>query len=125
MSLANARKIRDQYKAMALEGVSPTEQKKLSKMEQENNVKGQFHLVVYDWLKTLKLAPITLDKKTRNFERDIFPFFCQYDKHQNIILSCNIREITHNQIYEAIKTKEKTSIDTARRLLNDCCQTKC
>ena len=96
VSLANARKIRDQYKAMALEGVSPTEQKKLSKMEQENHVKGQFHLVVYDWLKTLKLAPITLDKKTRNFERDIFPFFCQYDKHQNIILSCNIREITHN-----------------------------
>lgn len=120
VSLANARKIRDQYKAMALEGVSPTEQKKLSKMEQENNVKGQFHLVVYDWLKTLKLAPITLDKKTRNFEREIFPFFCQYDKHQNIILSCNIREITHNQIYEAIKAKEKTSIDTARRLLNDC-----
>lgn len=33
---------------MALEGISPTEQKRLSKIEQENNVRGQFHLVVYD-----------------------------------------------------------------------------
>lgn len=120
VSLANARKKRDQYKMMALEGVSPIEQKRLSQKQQENDVRGQFHLVIYDWLKTLKIAPITLDKKTRNFERDVFPFFCQYDKNQNITSSCHIKEITHSQIYDVVKTKESTSIDTARRLLNDC-----
>ena len=119
-SLAIARKIKDQYKIMAQEGISPTIQKKLAKQEQVQDIQGQFHLVVYDWLKTLKLAPITLNKKTRNFERDIFPFFCKYDGHQNIISSILIKEITHGQIFEAVKAKENTSIDTARRLLNDC-----
>ncbi|AHJ11689.1 tyrosine-type recombinase/integrase [Sulfurospirillum multivorans] len=120
VTLANARKIKDQYKTTAMEGLNPTHLKKQAKLEQEQDTQGQFHLVVYDWLKTLKQAPTTLHKKTRNFERDVFPFFCQYDKYQNITSSCPIKEITHSQIYDVVKTKENTSIDTARRLLNDC-----
>jgi len=120
VTLANARKIKDQYKTTAMEGINPTHLKKQAKLEQEQDTQGQFHLVVYDWLKMLKLAPITLNKKTRNFERDVFPFFCKYDAHQNIVFSTHIKDITHGQVFEIIKAKENTSIDTARRLLNDC-----
>ncbi|KFL33082.1 hypothetical protein JU57_12870 [Sulfurospirillum sp. SCADC] len=120
VTLANARKIKDQYKTTAMEGLNPTHLKKQVKLEQEQDIQGQFHLVVYDWLKMLKLAPITLNKKTRNFERDVFPFFCKYDAHQNIVFSTHIKDITHGQVFEIIKAKENTSIDTARRLLNDC-----
>ncbi|WP_286682788.1 integrase arm-type DNA-binding domain-containing protein [Sulfurospirillum sp. MES] len=42
VSLANARKIRDQYKAMALEGVSPTEQKNYQKWNKKIMLKGNF-----------------------------------------------------------------------------------
>ncbi|MCX6072725.1 MAG: integrase arm-type DNA-binding domain-containing protein [Campylobacterales bacterium] len=127
VSLKQAREKRDELKVKVSTGVDPIQEKKeikaIVKLEEEKiealeNM--QFHKIAYEWLSTLTVVEVTAIKKKRDFERDIFPYFCTYDENHNLISSKQIGEITHGELMRAITQKAKTTADTAKRLFADC-----
>ncbi len=121
VKLKDARDKRDEYLSLVSEGVDPInfhrEKKELEKKQSSN----QFHLIVREWIyDRLTCSQTHKDRKYRNFERDLFPHFCTYDKDHNITSSLNISDITHYKLLEVLQQKEKTAIESANRLLADC-----
>lgn len=119
VSLADARKKRDDYKQMALKGIDPVEAKREVKKLNEAESNGQFHLVVRAWNDSLTCAEITKTKLYRMFERDVFPFFCKYDKEHNVLSSRHIKDITHSELLHVISTKRLTAEETAKRIFQE------
>lgn len=127
VTLAEARERRNAFKSKIASGIDPIQEKKQikvlieeKKMENHALQSGQFHLVTYGWLDTLANDETTTKKRRRAFERDIFPYLCEYDKQHVIISSKHIDTITHGELLRIINEKEKTAAETARRLLTDC-----
>lgn len=126
-SLLEARAKRDEHKKEIAKGIDPSAERKeiktnieVQKIENEALKSGQFHLVTYGWLDTLTNDESTMTKRRRAFERDIFPYLCEYDKQHVIVSSKHIGAITHGELLRIINEKEKTAAETARRLLADC-----
>lgn len=119
VSLANARKKRDEIRTMAVNGTDPIVSKKEAKKEMESQKKGQFHLVVREWANNLTCSKSYADKRYRAYERDMFPYFCTYDKNHKIKSSTLIKDIKHEQLFKAIKAKEVQTPETAKRLYQD------
>lgn len=126
-SLLEARAKRDEHKKEIAKGIDPSAERKeiksnieVQKIENEALKNGQFHLVTYGWLDTLTNDETTMTKRRRAFERDIFPYLCEYDKQHVIISSKHISAITHGELLRIINEKEKTAAETARRLFTDC-----
>jgi len=126
-SLLEARAKRDEHKKEIAKGIDPSAERKeiktnieVQKIENEALKSGQFHLVTYGWLDTLTNDATTMVKRRRAFERDIFPYLCEYDKQHVITSSKHIDTITHGELLRIINEKEKTAVETARRLLTDC-----
>lgn len=126
-SLLEARAKRDEHKKEIAKGIDPSAERKeiktnieVQKIENEALKSGQFHLVTYGWLDTLTNDATTMVKRRRAFERDIFPYLCEYDKQHIIVSSKHIGAITHGELLRIINEKEKTAAETARRLLTDC-----
>jgi integrase len=126
-SLLEARVKRDEYKKEIAKGIDPSAERKeiktnieVQKIENEALKNGQFHLVTYGWLDTLTNNETTMTKRRRAFERDIFPYLCEYDKQHVIVSSKHIGSITHGELLRIINEKEKTAAETARRLFTDC-----
>ncbi|MGD9970410.1 MAG: tyrosine-type recombinase/integrase [Sulfuricurvum sp.] len=128
VSLKEARMKRDELKGKISSGIDPILEKKEAKQQKAQTaeaeaaaVKTQLHNVFYEWLATFtKLADITVAKRKRAFERDIFPHFCTYDKNHRIVSSKQIGEITHGELLKIITEKGKTAAETASRLFIDC-----
>lgn len=128
VSLKEARAKRDELKAKALSGIDPIQAKREAKQQKEEvaeaeaaTIKTQFHNVFYEWLDTFKKsADITVSKRKRAFERDIFPHFCTYDENHRIASSKQIGDITHGELLKIITEKGKTAAETANRLFGDC-----
>lgn len=127
VSLAEARERRNTFKSKIVNGIDPIQEKKEikalieeKKLENEALKNAQFHLVAYGWLETLSNDETTMTKRRRAFERDIFPYLCEYDDQHTIISSKHIDTITHGELLRIINEKEKTAVETARRLLADC-----
>jgi integrase len=126
-SLAKARLKRDELKAKVSDGIDPIKAKQAVKAKHEEEKQaiealseGQFHKMVYGWLSTLSNDEATTAKRKRAFERDIFPYLCEYDQNRVIKSSKYIGEITHGELLKIINKKEETAPETARRLLTDC-----
>jgi integrase len=126
-SLFEARAKRDEHKKEIAKGIDPSAERKeiksnieIQKIENEALKSGQFHLVTYGWLGTLTNDETTMTKRRRAFERDIFPYLCEYDKQHVIVSSKHIGSITHGELLRIINEKEKTAAETARRLFADC-----
>ena len=126
-SLLEARAKRDEHKKEIAKGIDPSAERKeikstieIQKIENEALKSGQFHLVTYGWLDTLTNDETTMTKRRRAFERDIFPYLCEYDKQHVIVSSKHIDSITHGELLRIINEKEKTAAETARRLFADC-----
>lgn len=126
-SLLEARAKRDEHKKEIAKGIDPSAERKeiktnieVQKIENEALKSGQFHLVTYGWLDTLTNDATTMVKRRRAFERDIFPYLCEYDKQHIIVSSKHIGSITHGELLRIINEKEKTAAETARRLFTDC-----
>lgn len=126
-SLLEARAKRDEHKKEIAKGIDPSAERKeiksnieVQKIENEALKNGQFHLVTYGWLDTLTNDETTMTKRRRAFERDIFPYLCEYDKQHVIVSSKHIGAITHGELLRIINEKEKTAAETARRLFTDC-----
>jgi len=127
VTLAKARAIRDEYRSKSYDGIDPIDERKKAKKiiaekEAENQalLEGQFHKVAYEWLNSLSDAESTHKKRLSSFERDIFPFFCTYDKHKHIISSKHIKDITHPELLKVLLEKEKTAPVVANRRFIDC-----
>lgn len=127
VTLVEARERRNTFKSKIANGIDPIQEKKQikalieeEKVENEALKNGQFHLVAYGWLDTLTNDETTTKKRRRAFERDIFPYLCEYDKQHTIVSSKHINTITHGELLRIINEKEKTAAETARRLLTDC-----
>lgn len=120
--LSDAREKRSVYQKDIANGINPNQAKKQGLQAKKAELKSQFHLVTYGWLDAIKSKndESTHKKRIRAFERDIFPYFCTYDKQHNIVSSKPIGEVTHGEILNVIKQKEKTAVETAHRLLTDC-----
>ncbi|MFA5216657.1 tyrosine-type recombinase/integrase [Sulfuricurvum sp.] len=126
-SLLEARAKRDEHKKDIAKGIDPSAERKeiktnieVQKIENEALKSGQFHLITYGWLDTLTNDETTMTKRRRAFERDIFPYLCEYDKQHVIVSSKHIGSITHGELLRIINEKEKTAAETARRLFTDC-----
>jgi integrase len=127
ITLADARERRNSFKTKIANGIDPVQERKEiktlieeQKVENEALQSGQFHLVTYGWLDSLVNDETTMVKRCRAFERDIFPYLCEYDKQHVIVSSKHIDLITHGELLRIINEKEKTAAETARRLLTDC-----
>lgn len=127
VSLSKVRLKRDELKAKVHNGIDPIQEKKeikaITKLEEEKiealeNM--QFHKIAYEWLSTLTVVEVTAIKKKRDFERDIFPYFCTYDENHHLISSKQFGDITHGELMRAITQKAKSTADTAKRLFADC-----
>ncbi len=127
VSLSKVRLKRDELKAKVHNGIDPIQEKKeikaRTKLEEEKiealeNM--QFHKIAYEWLSTLTVVEVTAIKKKRDFERDIFPYFCTYDENHHLISSKQFGDITHGELMRAITQKAKSTADTAKRLFADC-----
>lgn len=119
VSLKHARLKRDEYKELAAQNIDPVAKKQEDKQELESQDKGQLHLVVREWANQLTCSKNYADKRYRAYERDIFPYFCKYDKDHNIISSRHIAAIQHDELFKAIKTKGVQTPETAKRLYQD------
>lgn len=117
IKLKDARVRRDKIKELVSQGIDPIEAKHLQKQEDHARQKGKFHLVVKEWLDHIDKD---ITRQHRFFERDIFPFLCTYNEKHEIIDSKLISEITHGELLKIINEKQKTSVETAHRLLASC-----
>jgi integrase len=129
VTLQRARQNREEARAGLKQGIDPSLERKEKKAKKRAVIEteqieaaGQIHLVAYRWLDTIKskYTETTHKKRVRAFERDIFPYFTEYDENRNIKSSKHIREITHADLLEVIRIKERTAAETAHRLLTDC-----
>lgn len=127
VTLAKARVMRDEYKSKSFEGIDPIDERKKAKeiiaekeAENEALLKGQFHKVAYEWLDSLTEAESTHTKRVSSFKRDIFPYFCTYDKSKNIVSSKHINDIKHPELLDVLLKKEKTAPVVANRRFIDC-----
>lgn len=127
VTLAKARVMRDEYKSKSFEGIDPIDERKKAKeiiaeKEAENQalLNGQFHKVAYEWLDSLTEAESTHTKRVSSFKRDIFPYFCTYDKYKNIVSSKHINDIKHPELLDVLLKKEKTAPVVANRRFIDC-----
>lgn len=120
-TLKEAKHKASEYTSLLKEGLDPIECRRTDKAKDRNQRDGEFHRVVSEWLKTRhKLGEPTKAKKYRNFERDIFPYFCEFDSKGKITKCKHIADITANELLYAIQQKQKTSIETGMRIHLDC-----
>ncbi|MEF3191749.1 MAG: integrase arm-type DNA-binding domain-containing protein [Campylobacterales bacterium] len=136
VSLAAARKKRDEFLEKVMSGIDPVAEKKQQKAIEKQKAEEiklerqrQFHLVALEWLMEKlrpEVAEITFKKTFRAVERDLLPYFALEFKanstptFQNVIASRPINDIKHYEIAAAIQRKGTTALDTARRLLTIC-----
>ena len=120
VTLVQARKIRTDYRELVANGIDPMDEVKKDKEIKKIELVGQFHLVVKDWIKTLEIKDISKRTKLRNFTRDIFPYFANYDSEHNLTSSTHISEIEHDKLLYVLKEKAKETQESASRLLGDC-----
>jgi len=123
ISLEMARNRAFELKKEVSAGIDPLDTKQELKEQKELDVKSQFHNVVYGWLEDVlasRNTDTTIHKAKRAFERDLFPFFCEYDDNHNIVSSKPIGDIHHSEILNALKTKSLNAKETAKRLLASC-----
>jgi integrase/ubiquitin len=119
VKLVDARKKRDEYKELAHKGINPTQAKRAAKQAATVAEQGQFHLVVREWADSLQCSKTYADKRYRAIERDIFPYFCTYDKEHRITSSKHITKIAHGELNKAIQMKAIATAETAKRLYQD------
>jgi integrase/uncharacterized protein (DUF433 family) len=120
LSLKDARTIRAKYHEAIAKGEDPIEMLQEQRRDGKMNEEAQFHNVLYSWLDTLGTSESTAKKRKRAFERDLFPFFCEYDREHRLVRCKKIGDISHTELVHALDEKAKSAEETARRLLSDC-----
>lgn len=119
VSLKNARDTCEEYRKDASQGIDPVEKRKAVKLQHIVEENGQFHLVVKEWNESLVCKDITKKKLYRMFERDVFPYFCSYNKTHEITSSRHINTIKQNELLKVITEKAKTAQETAKRIYTE------
>jgi integrase len=123
-SLAKAREKAGDFRKLIIEGIDPSEHKKIQKDElikAQKNHHAQIHNIFYEWINTLSSTQGTVKRKISLFENNLFPYLdTKRDKEGKIISSKNIKDITHPEILKAVNEKKKSANEMARRLLGDC-----
>jgi integrase len=135
VTLANARKKRNEFLEKVANGINPTVEKRENKQaiieevkRKEMDLSKQFHIVALEWLDGKfkeSVGDTTYNKTKRAVERDILPVFATFKPNanrtfENVLSSKSMDEIKHPEITDAIITKSKTALDTAYRLVNIC-----
>ena len=120
LKLSSARSKRAEYLELIAEGTDPIDYYTELELKKSSTVKGQFHTVVYEWLKRLDISEGSYKKKKRAFERDIFPYFAKYNVKHELVSSIPIKDISHDKLLHALEEKAKSARETASRLLKDC-----
>ena len=129
--LATARKKALQYTQLIAESIDPVELKHKEKSQKQKETvlseKGQFHKVFYRWIQTKSdngnLSQKQFIRITRTFERDVFPYFVEYELkggNKTIKQSTPIKEITKDEVFKCVQDKQLQSVETGARILNDC-----
>jgi len=114
VSLADARRGRDQAKAMLMDGIDPAAERKAKKHEQAEDLET-FERVAREWHAKFApgWAPNHADKIIRRLEREVFPW----------IGNIPIRQITAPELLTVVKRIEQRGhIETAKRTLQTCGQ---
>jgi integrase len=109
VSIADARKLRDQAKALLAKDINPKEHRDESKRTSEQAHKNTLHLVASNWLeiKKSKVSTSHAMDSWRSLERHIFPSLGKLPIHQ----------ITATKAIETIKPiAAKGSLETVKRL---------
>jgi len=113
VTVAGARKARDEAKALLGEGIDPGEHRKATKAMRTDSAANNFEVVAGEWYaKTaLSLADSTGEKLIRRLEVDVFP----------VIGNRPIVELTAPDVLSVIKRIEKRgALDIAKRMHNAC-----
>jgi len=118
LSLAGARKRREEVRVMVLDNIDPVQKRREEKetTKKEEIVKqNTFKNVSIEWVEKqrLRLGDTTLSKYERALERDFYP----------VIGDVSMNDITRQNIIAIAQTiQERGALETAHRLLNLCNQ---
>ena len=113
ITIAQARKLKDEAKRLLANGINPSQQRKNEKLKKQNEGKNSFELIAREYFDIQKdnLSPSTVKKNTSLFENNIFPF----------IGANEISSITPLQILNVIrKIENRGRNETAHRVLQIC-----
>lgn len=112
VSLAEARRKRDDARRLLLDGTDPNQQKKAKQVDQSGE--NTFGHVALDWYakKSPAWAASNAKKVLARLNKDILPFLGKK----------NIAEINAPELLSAIQRIEARSVDTAYRALQECGQ---
>ena len=108
VSLAQARKRREEYRKLLFDGIDPIDEKREIKAVKVLNEKAIFQNVLKQWLnsQTDRVGVETLKRKTALFETFVLPAF----KNRSIA------DITHKELTTLLEVKAIQHPETARRL---------
>lgn len=113
MTLAQARKRRDDAKAQIADGIDPSTSKRAEKLAQKSAAGNTFQKVAGDWLKATAAdrKAITQQKVSNWLEKDIYPSLGKLP-----ITTIGPREV----LAMARKMEERGVFDSAKRLVQIC-----
>jgi integrase len=116
ITMAMARRMRDDAKLLLAQGVDPSAEKRLRREAKENSEQNTFELVARQWLAKPDSSrkAITLEKLTRWLDLDVFPF----------IGTMPMQTITAKIVLEQVLTRieARNAIDKAHRVKALCGQ---
>lgn len=108
VTLAEARKKRDEFQNLIKQGIDPIDDKRETKIEEKRIEASSFSNVVNQWLNAQegRLGKDTFKRKKALFENFVIPVF--RDR--------NIADITHKELTTILEVKAQQHPETARRL---------
>ena len=116
VSLAQARKARDEAKELLAQGLDPSTAKRLAKEQGRAAADNTFKAVATEWLEHIhkhEVVPAHYDRNKRRLERDIFP----------TLGNRPVSEITAPELLDCLRKVEKRGhLETASRIKTVCGQ---
>ncbi|MEW6728016.1 MAG: integrase arm-type DNA-binding domain-containing protein [Pseudomonadota bacterium] len=112
VSLAQARRLRDEYRAKLDQGIDPAQAKKKEKLQRQILNATTFEAIASEWIERhlSSKAPGHREKVVRRLERDVFPY----------LGSRPIADITAPEILQVVRRIEKRGVlETAHRALQN------
>lgn len=112
VSLARARRLRDEYRAKLDQGIDPAQAKKKEKLQRQILNATTFEAIASEWIERhlSSKAPGHREKVVRRLERDVFPYLGPRP----------IADITAPEILQVVRRIEKRGVlETAHRALQN------
>ena len=111
MSLEDARRIRDEYKALIQKGIDPTAQRLQAKHQRQHEIENTFAVITSKWLDKRKIEQKQDSETIRRLEHDALPYIGKLSFDQLT------SELLEDRVFQPILEREAYAV--AKRLKSD------